>query len=441
MTQPTSDQPPTSPATPAAVASKTSPQAGILNRPPEHLLLVALSIVGSDARDAVERLRTVVQAELTSALDPLGPPDQPPGETGEIGFDPHHDRAHLTITVGFSANAFDKLKVETAERPADLRPIAWQELKDQPPAVDSGDLLLQICADSTYIAEHVLRRIESHLAGQLQVVWVHAGAQRYNSRAGRTARHEGRAWIGFLDGTSNLEPKKNPDDYALTFIDPDPAVVSKYPKNPPPGQAGGQYGNNNQPKFPPGLHEHPGHEPEWTQHGSYLVARVSVNDLGKWDGQTLTAQEQAIGRTKVTGVSLDLADQEDARPETPPAFATNQSLATVPLDSHIRKANPRGGADDSARRIFRRGYPLYEAAGEALRRGLVFLCYARTISTQFEFITRAWLTNPDFPHPGAGVDRLKAFDTQVLAGGYYFVPPLDDHRHPWTWHVPPAGAS
>src|SRR5581483_619566 len=177
MTQPASPEP-------TSHSTHSGPQAGITNRPPEQLLLAALTLTGPDARGAVEALRQIVQAELTSKLDSLGPPDQPPAETGELGFDSNHDRAHLTITVGFSSTGFDKLGVDAADRPADLVPAPWQLLGDSPANVDAGDVLLQICADNSFITEHVLRRIEHHLQGQFQLAWVHTGAQRYTSRPG-----------------------------------------------------------------------------------------------------------------------------------------------------------------------------------------------------------------------------------------------------------------
>lgn len=427
---------------PAAEPSQTSPtpsgpQAGIVNRPPEHMLAFALTVAGPNPRASLEQIRTIVHAELESSLDRLGDPGEPPAETGELGYEPDYDRAHLTITLGLSSSAFDKLGVSADDRPADLVPIPWDKLGDAPDIADSGDLVFQVCADSAFITEHVLRRIEHTLGNQVHVVWAHTGVQRYSSRAGRTARHEGRAWIGFLDGTSNLNPRRDPADYALTFVNPDPAVVATYPKTPNSGQPGA-YGPTNQPQFPSDLRGHPGHEPAWTKDGSYLAVRVSENDLAAWDTQALSCQEQTIGRQKVSGVILDLLGHEDARADDPPAFANDQTLSAVALDAHIRKANPRG-AEDLARRIFRRGYPLYEASDRGtIRRGLLFVSYARTLSTQFEFITRAWTTNPNFPHPGAGVDKLRQFDQHVLAGGYYFVPPLDDAAQAWSWHIPAA---
>jgi deferrochelatase/peroxidase EfeB len=75
-----------------------------------------------------------------------------------------------------------------------------------------------------------------------------------------------------------------------------------------------------------------------------------------------------------------------------------------------------------------------------MQRGLVFVCFGRTLSTQFEFMTRAWTTNPHFPQENAGIDLLRPFET-VLCGGYYFVPPLTHYNRPWTWFVPTPIAS
>jgi hypothetical protein len=61
----------------------------------------------------------------------------------------------------------------------------------------------------------------------------------------------------------------------------------------------------------------------------------------------------------------------------------------------------------------------------------------RTITTQFEFITRAWTNNPNFPQPGTGPDPLRAIET-VLCGGYFFVPPITNANQPWTFTLPSA---
>lgn len=425
---------------------KGAAQSGITNRPSEHLLLAALHFVDptpANARSALQGLASVVHRELASKLDepnPAGEKDRPSAETGELGFANDYDRAHLTITLGISASGIEALGVPAELRPADLRPIPWAALGDTPILADSGDLLLQVCSDDIYVAEHVLRRVEEELSSTLAIAWTQLGAQRYTSRPGRTSRREGRALIGFLDGTSNLNPRNSDADRELVFIDPD--KVGNYPPNPAAQPGGGGTYPGAGPNFPTDLAPVPTTEPEWTRNGTYMTVRVSTFDTTQWDDRTQNEQEQSVGRFKVSGASLDLADDPNLT-EAEPAFAADQNNMTVPLDSHVRKSHPRRSPEDTVRRVFRRGYPIIGAAAGGLQRGLAFIGFARTTSTQFEFIFRAWLRNPDFPQAGAGVDRL-LFGTlpeTVLCGGYYFVPPLRHRTQPWTWLLPDASAA
>lgn len=410
------------------------PQAGILNRPSEHVLLLALQFRDRSAAvpaQAIEALRGVVRKELTSDLDILNAGSDktlPPTETGELGFDDGYDRAHLTITLGISSGGFEALGIPLRDRPQDLIPIPWQALGDSPEVAESGDLILQVCADSTYVTSHVERRIREELASAFAVLWTLPGVQRYTSRAGRTSREEGRALIGFLDGTSNLHPRHSDEDRALVFVNPD--GVGAYPPLPPAGQPG--YGGGA--VFPADLRVPPTAEPPWTREGTYMTVRASVNDIDRWDDQTLGGQEQTIGRFKWSGASLDLADDRQ-RVNDEPAYAADPSSLVVPVDSHTRKVNPRR-PEDEPRRLLRRGYPLIRPVSGGVERGLVFIAFGRTISTQFEFVVRAWMRNADFPSPGAGIDRLLAFDIRVLGGGYYFAPALDHQDRAWTWILP-----
>lgn len=424
------------PATATSHAHTPAPQAGILNAPPEHLLIGAFAFAANDAtanRQLLEDLRGVIERELTSDLDQLAPDapkDQPTAETGELGFVENYDRYHLTVTVGFASTGYDKLGVAKQDQPQDLIAIPWDKIGDTPDQPDQGDIIIQVCGDSVYVLEHVLRRIEHTLAGRLTLLWTQQGAQRHTSRAGRTSRQEGRALIGFLDGTSNLDARHNPADRTLVFVNPDDCP--SYPPIPQPQP--GQYGQPQPPVFPPDLRPPPASEPEWTRGGAYMVVRASTIDTGRWDGTALGEQEHTVGRFKLSGSGLQAAN-DPSQPPVDPVY-NDADGAVTPLTAHVRKANPRG-PDDGPRRIFRRGYPLIASSASGLSRGLVFVCFARTISTQFEFITRAWTTNPDFPHPGAGVDALRGFE-HVLAGGYFFVPALEHETRPWSWRVPKA---
>ncbi len=105
----------------------------------------------------------------------------------------------------------------------------------------------------------------------------------------------------------------------------------------------------------------PSAEPAWTAHGTYMTLRVSTFDTATWDRSSQNDQERSVGRFKVSGASLDLSD-DPARIDESPAFVADQSSTVVPLDSHVRKSNPRRSEEDALRRIFRRGYPLIQTA-------------------------------------------------------------------------------
>jgi deferrochelatase/peroxidase EfeB len=420
------------------MSAVSHPQPGVINPMPEHLILAAVDFADRTtygAQAALDRLAEVVSKELNSDLDDPNPPegkDRPSAETGELGFVDGDEREQLTITLGISATGFDVLGVADEQRPADLRPIPWDKLGEIPQNRAGGDLLLQICSDDLYVCEHVVRRVEEELGDQLQVVWTQVGAQRYGSHIGRASRREGRALIGFLDGTSNLSPRNNNDHAKLVLVDPD--VVSTYPPNPQP-EPGGDQGSG--PTYPDDLAPVPTREPDWTRGGSYMTVRVSIFDTTPWDDLSQDEQERAVGRFKVSGASLDLRDDPDLL-DTPPAYAADQDNLTVPLTAHVRKANPRRSPEDEQRRLYRHGYPIIGPAEGGLRRGLAFIGFARTITTQFEFIFRAQLLNPNFPEPGAGPDQLLfgTLSDTVLCGGYYFVPPLKEGGKPWTWRLP-----
>ena len=412
-------------------------QAGILDQPREHLLAAALTLNTQDAPSttaALQALQALQQQELTSTLpgeNASTPKTSPSPETGEVGFDSNFERYGLTITTGFSSHVFDLLGTTQANRPQDLIEIPWAQLSDSPEVSANGDVLLQICSDSAVVCEHVLHRVLYELGNDFSLAWAVQGVQRHNSRSGPTSRAEGRAIIGFRDGTSNLNPQCNPADAGLVFCGPDGPPL---PPLPTPGPGPNPYGPPVQPEFPGDLRPPCGPEPAWATNGTYAVLRASVINFGGWDAATLGTQEQMIGRFKFSGQPLSAAD-DPTQPIVDPSFSSDPTGSITPLSSHIRKANPRGPGDD-LRRFFRRGYPLIIATpSEGLLRGLVFIAFARSISTQFEFATRAWTTNPNFPTPNAGVDQLRSLES-VLCGGYFFVPPLTSACAPWSWALP-----
>ena len=98
---------------------------------------------------------------------------------------------------------------------------------------------------------------------RLALAWTQLGVQRYTTRPGRTSREEGRALIGFIDGSTNLNPRNSPEDRRLVFVDPSPEAIATYPQNPPPEPGPvGPYGElPNGPRFPSNLATVPTREP------------------------------------------------------------------------------------------------------------------------------------------------------------------------------------
>lgn len=137
QTNPSKPEPPK----PTVGKNRTGPQSGILNRPPEHLLVAALGFAGSrdpqTCRATLEALRDVVRRELQSDLDPVNAATDRAAvaaETGELGFQDRWDRQHLTVTVGFSASGYDALglPVGHTDRPVDLVPAPWTRSSASP---------------------------------------------------------------------------------------------------------------------------------------------------------------------------------------------------------------------------------------------------------------------------------------------------------------------
>lgn len=99
--------------------------------------------------------------------------------------------------------------------------------------------------------------------------------------------------------------------------------------------------------------------------------------------------------------------------------------SSIPVDSHVRKMNPRQGFK-TATKIFRRGWPYFDgfAPDGRMLAGLLFISFQRDLSS-FEIIRRNWMP-PGFPNGQAQADGiLRARVIHLVTGGYYFAPRRD----------------
>ncbi|MEV6727099.1 Dyp-type peroxidase [Streptomyces xanthochromogenes] len=140
-------------------------------------------------------------------------------------------------------------------------------------------------------------------------------------------------------------------------------------------------------------------QPPWATGGSYQVVRIVRLATELWDRDSITEQEQVIGRRR-DGRWLDGAPAEEE-----PDFVSDPHGRVTPLDSHVRLVTPDRASPPP---IVRRSYSYNRGSEDA---GLIFSCFQRDLKAGFEAAQR----------------RLKgeAMAKYILTkgGGYFFLPP------------------
>ncbi|CCG87566.1 iron uptake transporter deferrochelatase/peroxidase subunit [Erwinia piriflorinigrans] len=354
-------------------------QAGITTPQQAAMMLVAFDVLASDKAD-LERLFRLLTARIafltTGGKAPLVTnPQLPPMDSGILGEDIWPD--NLTITVSVGTSLFDERFGLQGLKPLRLQPMTRFPNDALDASLCHGDLLLQICANTNDTVIHALRDIIKHSPDLLSVRW-----RREGFISNHAARSKGKETpinlLGFKDGTANPD---STDRGLMNNI----LWVSK------------EQG-----------------EPAWAVGGSYQAARIIQFRVEFWDRTPLREQQTIFGREKHSGAPLGMKQEHDV-----PDYASDPAGDIIPLDAHIRLANPRTAQTQSSL-LLRRGYSYSLGVSNSgqLEMGLLFICYQHDLEKGFLTVQKR-----------LNGEALEEY-IKPVGGGYFFaLPGVPDEQH------------
>lgn len=354
-------------------------QAGIITPQQAAMMLVSFDVLASDKADLIRLFTLLTQriAFLTGGgkAPTLDNPQMPPLDSGILGDEIYPD--NLTMTVSVGAGLFDERFGLQQQKPRSLVPMTRFPNDALDGKLCHGDLLIQICANTNDTVIHALRDIIKNTPDLLSVRW-----RREGFISDHAARSRGKETpinlLGFKDGTAN------PDTQDGRLMD-NILWVSGAQK-----------------------------EPAWTVGGSYQAVRIIQFHVEMWDRTPLREQENIFGRQKSSGAPLGMQAERDV-----PDYLNDPDGNLIPLDAHMRLANPRT-TETQPNLMLRRGYSYSLGVSNSgqLDMGLLFVCYQHDLEKGFITVQKR-----------LNGEALEEY-IKPIGGGYFFVlPGVADGQH------------